>query len=193
MAKEFCSQLFFPSNGKYTDMDLVHGDFMFQRSKQLWWLMDVFKNAVLARKITQGLPPAPYSLWLYIISTIFYFWFQLVQSIIKNITGRDLERSCSPTSTPGQDLFFLHWSWKMSDLFLKTVYEGQGVTIIVVSSRAPKSLLWSSSKCLIWIFLVAIKQITASPWLQGGDKYLCFCKSLIHLQIWESEIAQLFL
>lgn len=58
MAKELCSQLFFSSKTKYTDIDLVYRDFMFKRSKQLWWLMDVFKNAVLSRK-TQCLPPSP--------------------------------------------------------------------------------------------------------------------------------------
>lgn len=43
----------FSSKGKYTDTNLVYGDFMSKNSKQLWYPMDVFKNAVLARKITR--------------------------------------------------------------------------------------------------------------------------------------------
>lgn len=71
----------FSSKGKYTDINLVYGDFMSEKKKQnnpkskkAAAMPDgCFQECCSGKKNNFFFPT--YSLWLYIISTIFYFWY----------------------------------------------------------------------------------------------------------------------
>lgn len=156
---------------------------MLKRSKQLWCPMDVFKNAVLARKITRCFfpPLIPCSF----TESVQFFLFGInwygasrqtwLEGTLRGLVVQALPqgRICSARVSPQRCLIS---SQSQS-------VKGTGSLRLSVCSRAPKSSPQSFCKCLTWLFLVAIKQITASPWLRGGDEYLGFCRSLIHLQI----------